>query len=66
MELVVQFPHGVDHAQLKDLGLGDLLVVHDGLDAVLHILDGVLVHRCTQIHRADIQAVGFHPGGVAG
>ena len=66
VELVVQFPHGVDHAQLKDLGLRDLLVVHDGLDAVLHILDGVLVHRGTQIHRADIQAVGFHPGGVTG
>ena len=49
VELLVQLPHGVDHAKLEHLNLGDLLVFDNALHAVLHVVDGVLVHGGAQI-----------------
>ena len=66
VELLKKLPGGVDHAHLKDLHLGDLVVFDDLLHAVAHVLDGVLVDRLPQVHRAHVEAGRLHKGGVAG
>ena len=66
MELFVQLPDGVNHAQLEHLNVRGFPILQNLAHAVLHVPNGVLVDGGAQIHGAHVQAVGLHPAGIAG